>query len=226
MTTACRALSIRRRRSSSDGTNDPARSLRSSGRRRRWSSTPSSTGTRCGAWSGPGAFVAADAQRFGGLGLDQFLQAGADQFGEHGRHIGALDALPQRASRDQVPASGDTGPGPDRDRKSRKSTLGSKAEAGTQRICHHVRRRGHPGRELNRCTRTGSTGKLTLPTGTEQASSDPGSAGNLPAPIHSQPKVSATTTDSGSGAAPAMLQSRAGNQCRSRRRGQIGRDFV
>lgn len=40
-----------------------------------------------------GAFVAAVAQRFGGLGLDQFLQAGADQFGEHGRHIGALEGV-------------------------------------------------------------------------------------------------------------------------------------
>lgn len=43
--------------------------------------------------SGVGAFVAAGAESLGGLGFDQLLQAGADQFGEHGRHIGALERV-------------------------------------------------------------------------------------------------------------------------------------
>ena len=44
-------------------------------------------------YPGVGAFVAAGAELVGGLGFDQRLQAGADQFGEHAGAVGALERV-------------------------------------------------------------------------------------------------------------------------------------
>ena len=94
MITACNAWSMRRRRSSSDGKNDPARSLGIC-----TSMSPAVVDTvlgRCPLRCVPrslGALVAAGADRLGGFGLDQRLQPGADQLGEHRPGIGGLQRI-------------------------------------------------------------------------------------------------------------------------------------
>ena len=94
MITACNARSMRRRRSSSDGKNDPARSLGIC-----TSISPAVVDTvlsRCPLRCVPrpvGALVAAGADGLGGFGLDQRLHPGADQLGEHRPGIGGLERI-------------------------------------------------------------------------------------------------------------------------------------
>src|SRR6478672_1323538 len=91
MITACNARSMRRRRSNSDGKNDPARSLGI------WTSTsPAAVDTvlPIAVHRAPiAALVAAGADRLGGFGFDQRLQPGAGQVGEHRAGIGGLDRI-------------------------------------------------------------------------------------------------------------------------------------
>ena len=72
---------MRRRRSSSDGKNDPTRSLGIC-----TSTSPDVVDTVA-------ALIAAGADRLGGLGLDELLQPGTNQLGEHSPGIGGLERI-------------------------------------------------------------------------------------------------------------------------------------
>lgn len=77
MITRCNSLSIRRRRSGSDGKNDPARNMGIC-----TSASPAVVGT---AWADP---VAADCASVGAL-----VAGRADRLGEHGAGIGGLERI-------------------------------------------------------------------------------------------------------------------------------------
>lgn len=94
MITACKARSIRRRRSSRDGKNDPDRSLRictctSPGRGGQcFGSVPVAVGGALRT-----ALIRAGAEGGGQLGFDQLLQACTQQFGDHRLRVGGLELI-------------------------------------------------------------------------------------------------------------------------------------